>query len=102
MAKSWAALFYLIILLQGCQLLVMAVDSTGPPSPESPGIIQRTRDAYRSAVDRAKDLGELAWGFAELYYEDHLKGSMEPYWPTFDYSSAWSRVKARVPWRGSD
>ncbi|KAL2084273.1 hypothetical protein ACEWY4_019791 [Coilia grayii] len=88
MSKTWAV-FTLIVVLQGCQLMVFATVGTAPADTEPPGIIQRARDAYRSAVERAKGAGELLRGFAEMYYEDHLKGTMEPYlvWPTFNYTS---------------
>ncbi|KAG5270991.1 hypothetical protein AALO_G00174640 [Alosa alosa] len=91
------ALLALICMLPACTLM----EST-PPGPPTPGVIQRTKEAYRSAVENVKNVGELVWGIATMYYDDHVKERVDPYltWPSFNYTSVWSRVKARVPWTG--
>ncbi|XP_042565171.1 apolipoprotein C-IV [Clupea harengus] len=98
MSKNLAVLA-IIFILQG-----YIQGSTPPPESESPGVIQRSRDLYWSTVERVQSVGEMVKGLAEMYYEDHVKGRVDPYltWPSFNYTSAWNRVKARVPWSSGD
>ncbi|XP_062394935.1 apolipoprotein C-IV [Sardina pilchardus] len=89
------ALLVLICMLPACTL--MASTTPGPPTT---GVIQRTKEAYRSAVENVKNVGEVVWNIGAMYYDDHLKERVDSYltWPSFDYTSVWNRVKARVPW----
>ncbi|XP_035278881.1 apolipoprotein C-IV [Anguilla anguilla] len=78
-------LFALVLGLQACMAMSAPLDEDD--SSEESGFLWST-------VSKAQAAGEMLKGYAEMYYEDHIKPSADPYiqWANEQVSSAASGI----------
>ncbi|MCJ8728920.1 hypothetical protein PDJAM_G00010030 [Pangasius djambal] len=87
-------LLAVVMVLQVC--LTMADVSAN--APESQGVLQRAKEAYKELKTKVVDAGSTAVEFVHLYYEDQLKPVTDPYieWVKEKARSLWDKVKDKV------
>ncbi|KAI3361197.1 hypothetical protein L3Q82_013397 [Scortum barcoo] len=91
-------LFSLILLMEACGLLLAQSPSPAPAQPDPPGILQRLAEKARETKAKVQDLGGVAWGFLDAYYEDHIQPVTDSYtkWASDVKSSVWETILSRI------
>uniref|UniRef100_A0A672FE57 Apolipoprotein C-IV n=1 Tax=Salarias fasciatus TaxID=181472 RepID=A0A672FE57_SALFA len=73
----------------------LLAQTPAPAQPDPPGLLQRLAESARNAKAKIQHFGEMARGFADTYYEDHIQPVAGDYvdWASQKSRSALPKLK---------